>query len=142
MCDARVTECEERLKSTTHTRLRPPQYTQDHDRGLALNKTPKLATASRAVSPPPRRPTRQRLAVSVNKTKIRLQRSPLPITLTQRNERQVEGTNMATNANCWGDGTEYDFNGLTAKLNQYLRLRTNPVAMKRFATEADLDAIP
>tara|TARA_R110002073_G_scaffold173756_2_gene330873 strand:- start:2067 stop:2864 length:798 start_codon:yes stop_codon:yes gene_type:complete len=49
---------------------------------------------------------------------------------------------MATNANCWGDETEYDFNGLTAKLNQYLRLRTNPVAMKRFATEADLDAIP
>lgn len=49
---------------------------------------------------------------------------------------------MATNANCWGDATEYDFNDLTAKLNQYLRLRTNPVAMKRFATEADLDAIP
>jgi len=49
---------------------------------------------------------------------------------------------MATNANCWGDETEYDFNDLTAKLNQYLRLRTNPVAMKRFATEADLDAIP
>ncbi len=49
---------------------------------------------------------------------------------------------MATNANCWGDETEYDFNDLTAKLNQYLRLRTNPVAMKRFATEADLDSIP
>lgn len=49
---------------------------------------------------------------------------------------------MAISANCWGDETEYDFEKLTAALNQYLRLRTNPVAMKRFKSENDLDAIP
>ncbi len=47
---------------------------------------------------------------------------------------------MAT-ANCWNDGTEYDFAGLVASLNQYLRLRTNPVGMKRFHREADLEGI-
>ena len=40
------------------------------------------------------------------------------------------------NANCWGDDAEYDYKGLVAGLNQFLRLRTDPVAMKRFATEA------
>lgn len=45
-------------------------------------------------------------------------------------------------ANCWGDETAYDFADLTAQLNSYLRLRTNPIGMKRFASEADLDEIP
>ncbi|MEQ9520299.1 MAG: DUF169 domain-containing protein [Parvibaculum sp.] len=49
---------------------------------------------------------------------------------------------MAISANCWGDETEYDFASLTASLNQYLRLRTNPVAMKRFKSVAELEAIP
>lgn len=46
-----------------------------------------------------------------------------------------------TNQNCWGDETEYDYAELVAALNQYLRLRTTPVGMKRFAKEADLDSI-
>ncbi len=49
---------------------------------------------------------------------------------------------MAISTNCWGDEAEYDFKNITASLNQYLRLRTNPVAMKRFKSEAELDAIP
>ncbi|MCP3984467.1 MAG: DUF169 domain-containing protein [bacterium] len=34
--------------------------------------------------------------------------------------------------NCWDDETEYDFGALVGSLNQYLRLRTTPVGMKRF----------
>jgi uncharacterized protein (DUF169 family) len=44
-------------------------------------------------------------------------------------------------ANCWNDDTEYDFATLVAGLNQYLRLRTNPVAMKRFASLADMEQV-
>ena len=45
------------------------------------------------------------------------------------------------NRNCWDDETDYDFAGLVASLNQYLRLRTNPVGMKRFRREAELEQI-
>lgn len=48
---------------------------------------------------------------------------------------------MAT-ANCWGDDTDYDFGKLTADLNGYLRLRTDPLGMKRFRTVAEMEAVP
>lgn len=44
--------------------------------------------------------------------------------------------------NSFGDETVYDFQALVAALNQYLRLKTHPVGMKRFATEADLMQVP
>jgi uncharacterized protein (DUF169 family) len=44
--------------------------------------------------------------------------------------------------NCWNDATAYDFEDLVAKLNQYLRLKTLPVGMKRFRTVAEMEAIP
>ena len=47
-----------------------------------------------------------------------------------------------TTKNCWDDDTEYDYNALVADLNQYLRLRTNPVGMKRFRNAAELEQIP
>ena len=46
------------------------------------------------------------------------------------------------NANCWGDETKYNFDEIVEKLNQYLRLRTNPVGMKRFRTVAEMEAVP
>ncbi len=46
------------------------------------------------------------------------------------------------NVNCWGDDTEYDYAALVADLNQYLRLKTLPVGMKRFRTVADMEAVP
>lgn len=48
---------------------------------------------------------------------------------------------MTTQANCWGDGTTYDYGALVASLNQYLRLRATPVGMKRFRTLADMEAV-
>ncbi len=48
---------------------------------------------------------------------------------------------MTLSANCWGDAAEYDYKALVAGLNQYLRLRTNPVAMKRFAKASDLEQV-
>lgn len=44
--------------------------------------------------------------------------------------------------NCWNDAGEYDFDALVAALNQYLRLKTLPVGMKRYRTEAEMAAIP
>ena len=47
---------------------------------------------------------------------------------------------MATR-NCWDDTSDYDFAALVSGLNQYLRLRTNPVGMKRFATIAEMEQV-
>ena len=47
-----------------------------------------------------------------------------------------------TAKNCWEDSTEYDFAALVDALNRYLRLRTNPVGMKRFRDAGELDQIP
>ena len=44
--------------------------------------------------------------------------------------------------NCWEDTAQYDFAGLVGALNQYLRLRTTPVGMKRFRKASELDQIP
>ena len=43
--------------------------------------------------------------------------------------------------NCWDDSTDYDYPALVGALNQYLRLRTNPVGMKRFATCAEMEQV-
>ena len=43
--------------------------------------------------------------------------------------------------NCWGDASTYDYAGLVAGLNQYLRLKATPVGMKRFKTEAEMGEI-
>lgn len=45
-------------------------------------------------------------------------------------------------ANCWGDTASYDYGALVAGLERYLRLRTIPVGMKRFRTEADMMTVP
>jgi uncharacterized protein (DUF169 family) len=50
-------------------------------------------------------------------------------------------TRSMTAKNCWGDDTDYDYTALSAALNQYLRLRANPVGMKRFASASELDGI-
>ena len=47
-----------------------------------------------------------------------------------------------TTPNCWQDDTEYDFAELVNALNQYLRLRTTPVGMRRFHSASELDQIP
>lgn len=44
--------------------------------------------------------------------------------------------------NGWGDAEIYDYTQLVADLNQYLRLKTLPVGMKRFRTVAEMEAIP
>ncbi len=46
------------------------------------------------------------------------------------------------NANCWGDETAYDFKAIVDDLNQFLKLKTIPIGMKRFATLAEMEAIP
>ncbi|MCG8380817.1 MAG: DUF169 domain-containing protein [Gammaproteobacteria bacterium] len=46
------------------------------------------------------------------------------------------------NKNCWDDTTDYDYNTLVNGLNQYLRLKTNPIGMKRFETVEQMEAIP
>tara|TARA_R110001599_G_scaffold353688_1_gene595361 strand:- start:42713 stop:43519 length:807 start_codon:yes stop_codon:yes gene_type:complete len=46
------------------------------------------------------------------------------------------------NANCWQDDKDYDYTGLVNALNQYLRLRTTPVGMKRFHSADELAEIP
>lgn len=38
--------------------------------------------------------------------------------------------------------TSYDFQALTDGLNKYLRLRTTPIGMKRFATKEEMESIP
>ena len=43
--------------------------------------------------------------------------------------------------NCWDDDTEYDYAGLVGGLNQYLRLRTNPIGMKRYQRVGELEQI-
>jgi uncharacterized protein (DUF169 family) len=45
-------------------------------------------------------------------------------------------------ANCFGDEQTYDFKSLVAELEKYLRLRTVPVGMKRFATVEEMEAVP
>ena len=40
------------------------------------------------------------------------------------------------------DQSAYDWPELVAGLNRYLRLRTTPIGMKLFATEAELEAVP
>ena len=47
-----------------------------------------------------------------------------------------------TTANKFGDETDYDWAGLVADLNRYLRLRTTPIGMKMFATAAEMEAVP
>ncbi len=49
---------------------------------------------------------------------------------------------MVDRANCWGDAAEYDFAHIVSELNKYLRLRATPIGMRRFKTEAELEAIP
>jgi uncharacterized protein (DUF169 family) len=51
------------------------------------------------------------------------------------------GRKTMTIKNCWDDGDEYDYGSLVDSLNQYLRLRTTPVGMKRFKSESELDEI-
>jgi len=46
-----------------------------------------------------------------------------------------------TTANCWQDDSEYNFAELVSALNQYLRLRTTPIGMKRFHKADELDGI-
>ena len=46
------------------------------------------------------------------------------------------------NKNCWDDTTDYDYNTRVTGLNQYLRLKTNPIGMKRFETVEQMEAIP
>ena len=48
---------------------------------------------------------------------------------------------MTKHANCWGDDTEYDYVTLVAELNKYLRLRTDPIGMKRFASVDDFEGM-
>ena len=45
-------------------------------------------------------------------------------------------------ANCWGDDTEYDYGSIVIQLQQYLKLQTIPVGMKRFATWEDAAQVP
>lgn len=45
-------------------------------------------------------------------------------------------------ANCWNDSTEYDYETLTAGLTRYLKLKTMAVGMKRFASVAEMEAVP
>jgi uncharacterized protein (DUF169 family) len=44
--------------------------------------------------------------------------------------------------NCWGDDNVYDYGALVDQLNRYLRLRTIPVGMKRFRTQAEMATVP
>ncbi len=46
-----------------------------------------------------------------------------------------------TTSNCWQDDSEYNFAELVSALNQYLRLRTTPIGMKRFHNADELDGI-
>jgi len=46
-----------------------------------------------------------------------------------------------TQSNCWNDDTAYNFAELVDGLNQYLRLRTTPVGMKRFQKASELEQI-
>jgi uncharacterized protein (DUF169 family) len=45
-------------------------------------------------------------------------------------------------ANCWNDTTAYDYGAIVDALVRYLRIRTLPVGMKRFRTEAEMLAVP
>ena len=49
---------------------------------------------------------------------------------------------MNNNENCWGDTREYDYQKIMDDLNQYLKLKTLPIGMKRFKTVADMEAVP
>lgn len=49
---------------------------------------------------------------------------------------------MTTQANCWGDETEYNYSELVNDLNNLLRLKATIIGMKRFASEEDLEKIP
>ena len=44
--------------------------------------------------------------------------------------------------NCWQDETEYDFHQIVNALNEYLKLKTMPIGMKRFHTVQEMEAIP
>ncbi|MEP0201675.1 MAG: DUF169 domain-containing protein [Halioglobus sp.] len=46
-----------------------------------------------------------------------------------------------TQNNCWDDDTQYNYAELVDGLNQFLRLRTTPVGMKRFHKAAELEQI-
>lgn len=45
-------------------------------------------------------------------------------------------------ANCWNDTAVYDFGEIVDALFRYLRIRTLPVAMKRFRTQEEMLAVP
>lgn len=45
-------------------------------------------------------------------------------------------------ANCWNDETDYDFNDIVNALNQYLRLKTLPIGLKRYRTIAEMEQVP
>lgn len=44
--------------------------------------------------------------------------------------------------NCWNDAEAYDYDGICAALNRFLKLKTMPVGMKRFRTVEEMAAIP
>ncbi len=48
---------------------------------------------------------------------------------------------MVTQANCWGDETEYDYGAIVTQLQHYLKLQTIPVGMKRFRTLTDAEQV-
>lgn len=49
---------------------------------------------------------------------------------------------MTSHANCWGDSAEYDYESIINDLNQYLKIKTLPIGMKRFKTVDEMDAVP
>lgn len=45
-------------------------------------------------------------------------------------------------SNCWGDTQDYDFTAICDGLNRFLKLKTMPIGMKRFASVAEMEAVP
>lgn len=48
---------------------------------------------------------------------------------------------MSNILNCWGDDNQYDYQLMVDELNRYLKLKTFPIGMKRFATVEQMQAI-
>jgi uncharacterized protein (DUF169 family) len=45
-------------------------------------------------------------------------------------------------SNCWNDTADYDYPGIVEALYRFLKLKTLPVGMKRFATVEEMEAVP
>lgn len=43
--------------------------------------------------------------------------------------------------NCWGDTQDHNYASIVDELNNYLKLKTMPIGMKRYATLSDMEAI-